>query len=135
MRLIVDTNRIIAALVKNSMSRKIINHIDAELITINFFGEEIQKHKEMLLKKSGLNEAEFNILLEKLKDRMIILNDGFSQNKIREAAMIMDKIDTDDTPFVAAALASKAGIWSDDAHFEKQHKIKVYKTRDLAKFV
>ena len=135
MRLIVDTNRIIAALVKNSMSRKIINHIDAELIAINFFGEEIQKHKKMLLSKSGLNEAEFSILLEKLKDRMIILNDAFIQNKIREAAIIMDKIDADDTPFVAAALASKADIWSDDAHFEKQRKIKVYKTVDLAKFV
>ena len=135
MRLIVDTNRIIAALVKNSMSRKIISHIDAELITINFFEGEIQKHKKMLLSKSGLNEAEFSILLEKLKDRMIILDDGFIQNKIREAAIIMDKIDPDDTPFVAAALASKADIWSDDAHFEKQRRIKVHKTRDLVKFI
>jgi len=135
MRLIVDTNRIIAALVKNSMSRKIINHIDAELITINFFEEEIKKYKEMLLKKSGLNEAEFHILLEKLKERLIILDDMVIKSKIKEAARIMGKIDPDDTPFVAAALASKADIWSDDAHFQKQHRIKVYKTIDLAKFV
>jgi len=43
----------------------------------------------------------------------------------------MDKIDPDDTPFIAAALATNSDIWSDDKHFQKQNKIKVWKTEDL----
>lgn len=135
MRLVVDTNRIIAALIKDSVSRRLISHIDAELLTISFFEEEIQKHKKILLEKSGLNEIGFDMLFEKLKDNLVILDDNRVRTKIMEASKIMDKIDPDDTPFVAAALATKADIWSDDAHFKKQRRIKVYKTKDLINFI
>jgi len=48
MRLVIDTNRVIAALIKDSFSRKIILHIDAELITIPLLKEEVMKYKEMI---------------------------------------------------------------------------------------
>lgn len=48
------------------------------------------------------------------------------------AKMIMDKIDKDDTAFVALSLASdNDGIWSDDKHFLRQKIIKVWKTAEL----
>ena len=52
-----------------------------------------------------------------------------------EAEKIMDHIDKDDTPFIAAALATNSIIWSDDKHFEKQNKIKILKTKDLIKMI
>ena len=51
------------------------------------------------------------------------------------ASKIMDSIDPDDTPFIAAALATGADIWSDDKHFEQQNEIKVWKTKDLIQFL
>ena len=48
---------------------------------------------------------------------------------------IMDRIDKNDTPFIAAALAANLPIWSDDKHFEKQNKIKIFKTKDLVRYV
>jgi len=48
----------------------------------------------------------------------------------------MDKIDPDDTIFVALGLSIKNnGIWSDDKHFEKQDRIKVWKTKDLLNYI
>jgi len=46
---------------------------------------------------------------------------------------IMDKIDPDDTQFIAAALATNSDIWSDDTHFTKQNKVKVWTTKELIK--
>ncbi|MBI4014875.1 MAG: hypothetical protein HY365_02890, partial [Candidatus Aenigmarchaeota archaeon] len=53
-----------------------------------------------------------------------------------EAKRIMDKIDPDDTPFIALALAvENDGIWSSDKHFERQNKIKIWKTETLLKLL
>jgi len=131
MRLIVNTNRIIAALIKDSASRKIIIHSNAELLTIGFLNKEIQKYNGTLLKKSSLNKIELDILFKKLMEKVLILDDRLINTKIKEARRIMDKIDTNDTPFIAAALAAKADIWSDDEHFQRQNKVKVWRTKDL----
>ena len=131
MRLIVNTNRIIAALIKDSASRKIIIHSNAELLTIGFLNKEIQKYNGTLLKKSSLNKIELDILFKKLMEKVLILDDRLINTKIKEARRIMDKIDPNDTPFIAAALAAKADIWSDDEHFQRQNKVKVWRTKDL----
>ncbi|MBI4439342.1 hypothetical protein HY638_00035 [Candidatus Woesearchaeota archaeon] len=131
LRLIVNTNRIIAALIRDSLTRWIISHIDAELYSIRISSGEISKYKSLILKKSCLSEAEFEAILEKLMERIVILDDELIKAKMKEANEIMDKIDADDTPFIAAALAIKADIWSDDKHFQKQKKVKVWKTSDL----
>ncbi|MBS3108850.1 putative toxin-antitoxin system toxin component, PIN family [Candidatus Woesearchaeota archaeon] len=135
MRLVVDTNVIISALIKNSISRHIITHIKAELITINFSEEEIRAYKETILKKAKINKIEFESLMEKLKEKIILIDDFIILERLEEASKIMDAIDPDDTPFIAAALATNSDIWSDDKHFEKQNKIKVWKTSDLVKLV
>lgn len=133
MKLIVNTNRIIAALVKDSISRKIINHLKAELITINFSQEEIGEHKKEIMDKSRLNEDQFSLIINKLKEKLIFLEEGLILTKIKEAKEIMDNIDPDDTYFIAAALATNSDIWSDDKHFEKQKRVKIWKTEELAK--
>ena len=135
MRLIVDTNRIIAALIKDSVSKRIITHINKELLTIDFTEREIKKYETLILKKAKINSAELKMIFEKLKEKLIILDDKIILTKMEEAKEIMDNIDPDDTPFIAAALATKADIWSDDKHFDKQNKVKVWKTKDLMKFV
>ena len=135
MKLIVDTNRIIAALIKDSISRRIITHINKELITIDFSEKEIKKYKALILKKAKISSFELNLIFEKLKEKLIILDDKIILTKMKEASKIMDDIDPDDTPFIAAALATKSDIWSDDKHFDRQNEVKVWKTKDLMKFV
>ncbi|MBI2105790.1 hypothetical protein HYT56_03055 [Candidatus Woesearchaeota archaeon] len=133
MRLIINSNRIIAALVKDSTSKKIILEGNLELLSINVSEDDVKRYKKEILKKSELTEAQFDFIYEKLKEKLIILDDKIIMNKMEEAKRIMDKIDKDDTPFIAAAIATKSSIWSDDKHFEKQNRIKILKTNDLIK--
>ena len=135
MKLVIDSNRIIAALVKDSYSRKIILHSDLELLAINMSQKDIQKYRKDILSKAKITEEQFNSVFEKLNERMIKLDDAIIQGKMKEAKEIMDKVDKDDTPFIAAALATKADIWSDDKHFEKQNRIKIWKTKDLSQYL
>ena len=133
MKLVVDTNLIISSLLKDSLTRRIITHIDADLYTIRFTQEEIGKHNRELLEKGGFSDVALNFILENIVKRLAIIEDEVIKSKMEEARELMDSIDWKDTPFIAAALAIDADIWSDDKHFEKQRKIKVWKTQDLAK--
>lgn len=63
---------------------------------------------------------------------MKIVPDEIVKAKLQEADKIMEKIDLDDSPFLAAAIAIDAdGIWSDDLHFQKQGAVKTFTTKDL----
>ena len=135
MRLVVDTNILIAALIRDSMTRHILIHLNAEFITLSYSEVEIQKHKAYILAKVNMQEEEFDRLRISLTKRLTLLDE---QNLIlywQDAIQIMDKIDPDDTAFIAAALATKSDIWSDDKHFERQNKVKVWKTKDLVALV
>ncbi len=135
MKLIVNTNRIIAAIIKDSYSRKILLSLPAELIMINLSHQEIKKHKSEIIEKSGLTDNELDYLLLKFKEKLILLDDEMIQKYMLEAKEIMEKIDTNDVPFIAAALATDSDIWSDDSHFQRQKKIKVWKTKELVPLV
>ncbi|HLC63646.1 MAG TPA: PIN domain-containing protein [Candidatus Nanoarchaeia archaeon] len=132
MKLVVNTNRIIAALIKNSSSREIILHGKAELLSITITEKEIMKYKQMILKKTNITEEQFNDVYEKLKEKITFLPDSVINKKMEEAKKVMDAIDKDDTPFIAAALATDAAVWSDDNHFQKQRRVKIWKTKDIA---
>ncbi len=133
MKLIVNTNRIIAALIKDSVSRKILQDEKLEFYTVNFSKQEIEKYKDEILEKAGINEEQFISLMGVLFKKINVVSDIEVQTKMKEAKEIMDKIDPKDTPFIAAALSMQCDVWSDDRHFEKQDKVKVWKTKDLAK--
>jgi predicted nucleic acid-binding protein len=131
MRLVVDTNRIIAALVRDGVSRKIITHFDGELITIGFSMEELEGHKEEILKKAKISETDLEMILDKLFSKLVVLDDKVIEKNMDKAKELMEEIDSADVPFIAAALATKAPIWSDDKHFKKQDKIKILTTKEL----
>jgi predicted nucleic acid-binding protein len=68
--------------------------------------------------------------------RIFVVSDVVIEKKMRQAEKIMDTIDPSDTPFIAVALAMENdGIWSDDKHFSKQKRIKVWKTKDLLRLI
>ena len=136
MILIVDTNRIIAALIKDSISRRIIYSDKFLLLTPKFTLQELKDNKKIILKKSGLSESGLESLLSAMMSNMYVVDDSIIKYKFEEAKYIMDKIDKDDTPFIALALAvTNDGIWTDDKHFEKRSRIKVWKTQILSSYL
>jgi len=135
MRLIVNTNRIIAALIKDSYSRKIIMSKKFELITPEFSKAEIKGHRSEVLKKSKISDAEFDKIFSSLFNKIYVIEDKAIRKKEKPARRIMDHIDPDDSPFIAASLSiENDGIWTDDPHFTKQKSVKVWKTSELVKY-
>jgi predicted nucleic acid-binding protein len=132
MRLVVDTNRIIASLVRESTSRKILLSDKFEFLTVGFAESEIEEHRQELQERAKLTEKQLDAVLAVLFSRIFVVSDVAIQNKMPEARKIMDKIDPSDTPFMALALAvENDGIWSDDRHFLRQRRVKTWKTKDL----
>lgn len=132
-RFIVDTNIILSALIKDSTTRDIIFHISAELYFLPLSAKELGKYEGYILQKTKKSKQELHFIFEKILEKGMVLDESIIKLKMPEAKKIMDGIDPDDTPFIAAALALHADIWSDDKHFEKQKSIKIWKTQDLVR--
>ncbi len=133
MKILVDTNRIIAALVKAGTTRDILFDENFEFVTPDFTISEIREHEDELLKKTKLTKQEFEILLALIFEYVTIIPFSEYENFIDECKN--DISDPDDIPFLAACLASNAyGIWAHDPHFLEQHKAKVFTNIDLLRF-
>lgn len=135
MILVINTNRIIAALIKDSVSRMIINSPKLRFFSVNFGRREIEKYEQEILEKANITKEQFEDLLAIILGKISVISDLVIEEYMEEAKEIMDETDKADTPFIAAALAMNCGIWSDDEHFQKQNKIKVWKTKDLIKYI
>lgn len=136
MILIVDTNEIISALIKDSFSRKILLHPKFSFYTPDFTLDEIEKHLSLITRKSALPRRNVVLLLNTLLEKIEIVEFNKYKHKYNEAQNIINKIDPDDVPFIALALSlPNDGIWSNDKHFLKQKIIKVWTTEDLIKLI
>lgn len=130
MKIVADTNRILAALIKESTTRNILFDDCFSFVTVDYTLTEIEAHKEEIKKKTKLTDDELDILLVILFGHITIL--PFSDYKDFIEQCINDIDDPDDIPYLAACLASNAeGIWSHDPHFIRQKKIRVFTNIDM----
>src|SRR3989344_9137592 len=106
MKILVDTNRVIAALLKDSTTRDILCDDHFEFLTPEYTLTEIQEHKKELLKKTKLNEAAFEVVLAFLFENITIIPQSEYQDLI--AVCKNDISDPDDIPHLAACIASNA---------------------------
>ena len=131
MKLVVDTNRVIASLIKNSLSRRIINHPFLEFITPDYTLQELSKYEAMIRKKTKLTHEEFDLLLSLIFEKITIIPKEEYEDFLDLAKTLID--DIDDVPFIALSLAIKVdGIWTDDTHFQTQKQFIVFRTKELA---
>lgn len=136
MKLVVDTNRIIAGLIRDSASRKILLSGKFEFLTVGITKSEIEEHKQEIIDKAKITEEEFNRIFSLLFSKIFVISDVTIEAKMEEAKQIMDNIDPDDTPFIALALSvENDGVWSDDKHFQQQNRIQIWKTDVLIKLL
>ena len=133
MNFVIDTNILISALIKDSVTRKIIieSGLNFYYPKISFY--EIQKHKQLVLKKSRMSEKQFNDVLNILLDNVILVSESQFADSLDKANNLIGKIDINDVVFLACALSLDLEIWSDDKHFQKQKKVKVLTTQEFVK--
>jgi predicted nucleic acid-binding protein len=136
MKIVLDVNIILSALIRDSITRKMI--IDSKLNL--YFPEpslhKIRKYKDYIQGKSNLSDEEFiNVLTYLFTFIQLIPSEEIEKNWSK-AKEIMEHIDQEDVVFVAAALGLEDSvIWSDDKDFDKQDKLKVLKTEDMVRLM
>jgi predicted nucleic acid-binding protein len=129
MKIVVDANVVISALVRSSITREVLLHPYVDYYSPDFLLAEIRKHEKEISEKAGPG---YGHALRLVTKKIIIIPNYFYKSYMQEAHKIIGSIDKDDEQYIALALSLDAdGIWSYDAHFKMQDKMNIFTTADL----
>lgn len=132
MKVVIDSNILFSALIKDSTTRKIILESKQNFLFPSYIFEEIGEHKEELLIKSEMIEEDFYELLNTILQKVTLVTAEQLIPYKEQAQNIIEKIDIDDITFIACALANPGSIiWSDDKKLKLQNKIKIMNTPEI----
>ena len=134
MRLVVDTNKLLAAFLKNGIVRSILLLSKHEFYTLDYAIFEIEKHKDELLKRIHVKREQFQeLMFELILKNVIVIRSSYIEDLIDDALEICKSFDPDDAPFIALALKLDIPIWSNDKDLrEKQDIVPVVTTAQIA---
>lgn len=126
MKVVIDANRVMSAIIKDSSTRRTILATESTLYAPDFMRVELTKHRPYVLKKSGMPAADYDRLLALLFDKIRWVPDSQVTAHMEKASVLSDPADR---PYLAAALAVDAdAIWSEDKGFDEQKLVP--RTRD-----
>ncbi len=132
MKVVVDTNVLMAGLISDSTIRKLLVSGKAAFYLPEFALEEVEKYKEQLKVKAGYSEDEFQKLKTLLLERVTLVPEKLTIGRMKEAIAVMAEIDKKDSVFIACALAVKAdGILSFDKDFLRQKRVRNIGVKEL----
>lgn len=127
-----DVNIIISALIKDSITRKILVESTHAFFIPEIAFEKVDKYMWLIVNKSKLSPSQITLILNVLKSNINIIKTSRIKENISQAKLIMDKIDPEDTIFIAASLSiPNSIIWSDDKHFKQQNEVKTITTKEM----
>lgn len=132
MKIVIDSNRVIAAMIKESTTREIIFDKTFEFIAPDYLISEVTKHQEHIIKSIGVSKREFEILIALIFEYITVIPESEYKEFIDK---LKDEIkDVKDLPYLAACLTTKAyGVWTHDLQFNEQEKVKVLTNIDMLK--
>ncbi len=126
MRIVVDSNRIIAGLIRDSATRRILLYPELDFYAPDHLLMEVDKYKHMIMKKGKISESTFEILFGMIQERLDVIPQEEIRGNLKRAREIIAHIDPDDVPFIALALYLKSdGIWTEDRDFFEQNEIPI----------
>lgn len=132
MRLVLDTNILIAALIKDSITRRILLLPDLEFLLPAFALDELARHRAKIARATRLKGDELDLLLTLLLTSVAVVPFERIAPHLPDADALIGAIDPDDVPFVALALGEEHdGIWSNDRAFENLPGIQLWTTTSL----
>ncbi|SEP66743.1 PIN domain-containing protein [Natrinema salaciae] len=131
MKLIIDANVIISALIADSKTRELIVTLDPDLLTPEFVHDEIENYTGLIVDKSGMHPDRVAQFIDLLFQYIEVVPASEFYPYIEEADAAIGETDPDDVLYVACALASDADIWSDDTDFEEQAVVGAHSTTDV----
>ena len=136
MNVIVDTNVLISAIIRDSMTRELIVRVQQPLFVPYLVLDELKKHERYIVKKSSLTESAYVAILRTLLSYVeIVPSKAILPYKKQALAIIKENnLDMDDVLFLATTLALNGILWSNDKALKKQNKVKVVDTKEFLVF-
>jgi predicted nucleic acid-binding protein len=132
MKVVIDSNRVIAALIKDSTTRKILFDNNFEFIAPDSITIEVDKYKDAIMEKAGISVEEFGVLLSLIFEHITIVPQNIYIDLVEEFKN--DIKDPNDVSYIAVCISTNAeGVWTHDPHFKEQKKVKVFTNIDLLK--
>jgi len=130
MELIVDATVVFTGIIGIGVTKEIINSSPVKLFSPLHLFDEIDEHKDRLIRLSKLSEAELDKLLFRIKSKITLIPKSEFNSFLEQAKSLVN--DKDDEPYIALSLSmNNTPIWSNDPHFDKQSLITVFDTAKL----
>ena len=131
-KLIIDANIILSALIKPSITRKIIFENYHTLFAPEFIIEEVKKYRSMVIKRAGLTQESFDKLYELIFNEIELIPNHLIRTCIDESMELIGQRDPKDVIYVAATICQGLdGVWTNDNDFTEQEKIPIFTTKDI----
>jgi predicted nucleic acid-binding protein len=131
MKLVVDANVVISALIASSKTRELIVTLEPELLTPEVVHVEIGNYEDLIVEKSGMDSKRVQQFMDLLFQYIETVPASEFHPYIEEAEEAIGDTDPDDVLYVACALAHNAGVWSDDSDFDEQDLVPVFTTGEV----
>ena len=135
MRFVVDTNVLIAGLLRASTTRRILVHPDITFLVPESALDELDRHAPDLARRMGTSRSGVTKAFRELAERIeVVSHDRYAHEMGRARAAVAD-IDADDAPFVALALACDCPLWTLDRALRGQDVVRVVHTKALLRHI
>lgn len=130
MRIVIDSNRVFAALIKDHTTRSILFNRKFQFFAPSFIKSEIYKYKKEIMRKTKMTKEEINFVLRDIFNKIEIISYREYQDLIK---YFKNKInDPKDVSYLAVCKTIKAeGIWTHDPHFKEQKIIRIFTNIDF----
>jgi predicted nucleic acid-binding protein len=126
-KLIADANILFSLVKKGSVTEELVCEFSLQLYSVDYVLDELEKHKAVLLKKSGLSSfTEVKALLEK---HVMFVKASELHSELKDVKKLVS--DEHDLLYFALAKKLRFLIWSNDKHFKEQDVFDVVTTKDL----
>ena len=132
MNFILDTNILFSALVRDSITRKILFSPKFKFFLPEYSLFELKRYIPIIAEKGDLKEKDVGVVLTRILEKAVIIPFNKYKKNLSEGIKIIGSVDENDVPFIATALSIKNdGIWTNDKHFKYQGVIKIVSTSDM----
>ena len=131
LELVVDTNIVLAGLLRPSVTQEILLSRQNRLFLPEYSLREIEKHSEEFMKRMGKTRREFEMALFTIISNVKIMPHEEYESLEQKALSLCPEKHRDDWPFIALALKLNCPLWSNDSALKRQTAVKVYSTSEL----
>ena len=132
MNIVIDSNILFSALIKDSLTRRLILQYSDYFLFPGYIFEEMEKYKAKLVNKSGMPLEDFDNLLQLILTKVVVIPSAALLIYRQRALELVAHIDKDDAIFIACALAYPGSIlWSEDKRLKQQSAIPVLNTSEI----